>query len=185
MDENERDRGWTERGGPRHGRRAVESLDASSRRSMCSAMSTMPRSADASSSNSIGRNTATASPGACVTVDARRTHRRLPGRARRKTRRSRPHAQRDRLLERHLHASRRREPPSSRTLGESGRTRPRLAPCSSAHQLPRPLRLHASRGRRPRRTPVSARPQFRIGLLQRLMSVHRSSRTHGPGSALR
>ena len=34
-----------------------------------------------------------------------------------KTRRSRPHAQRDRLLERHLHASRRREPPSSWTLG--------------------------------------------------------------------
>ena len=31
-----------------------------------------------------------------------------------------------------------------------------------------------------RRTPVSARPQFRIGLLQRLMSVGRSSRTHGP-----
>ena len=59
----------------------------------------------------------------------------------------------------------------------------RLAPCSSAHQLPRPLRLHASRGRRPRRTPASARPQFRIGLLQRLMSVDRSSRTHGPTPA--
>ena len=55
-----------------------------------------------------------------------------------------------------------------------------LAPCSSAHQLPRPLRLHAPRGRRPRRTPASAQPQFRIGHLQRLMSVHRSSRTHGP-----
>ena len=37
----------------------------------------------------------------------RRAHRRLPERARRKTRRSRPHAQRDCLLERHLHASRR------------------------------------------------------------------------------
>ena len=37
-----------------------------------------------------------------------------------------------------------------------------------------------SRGRRPRRTPASARPQFRIALLQRLMSVDRSSRTHGP-----
>ena len=34
----------------------------------------------------------------------------------------------------------------------------------------------------PRRTPTSARPQFRIGLLQRLMSVDRSSRTHGPAS---
>ena len=34
----------------------------------------------------------------------------------------------------------------------------------------------------PRRTPTSARPQFRIGLLQRLMSVDRSSRTHGPRS---
>ena len=34
----------------------------------------------------------------------------------------------------------------------------------------------------PRRTPASARPQFRIGLLQRLMSVDRSSRTHGPTS---
>ena len=29
-------------------------------------------------------------------------------------------------------------------------------------------------------TPASARPQFRIGLLPRLMSVDRSSRTHGP-----
>ena len=38
----------------------------------------------------------------------------------------------------------------------------------------------ASRGRRPRRTPAPARPQFRIGLSQHLVSVDRSSRTHGP-----
>ena len=37
-----------------------------------------------------------------------------------------------------------------------------------------------SRGCRGRRTSACARPQFRIGLLQRLMSVDRSSRTHGP-----
>ena len=45
-----------------------------------------------------------------------------------------------------------------------------------------PIRIHASRGCRPWTPPTSASPIFRIGLSQSLMSVHRSSRTHGPRS---
>src|SRR5512143_4015000 len=59
-----------------------------------------------------------------------------------------------------------------------------LPACLQTHQLPRAICLRTPTGHRRRSSPTAPKAYFRIGLLQDLMTVHRSTHAHGPNPGM-